>query len=133
MLARLEQLAERRASFAFETTLAGRALATHMARLRALGYDTNLMYLWLPSADLAVERVRRRVELGEHGVPEEMVRRRYERGLRNFDALYRPLATSWRVYDASVHGPPRLIAAGSGDEVRAVQDARLWRQITERR
>lgn len=131
-LDRIEVLVQRRADFAIESTLSGRSLAMLMRRLRvAEGYAVHLVYIWLPSADLAVERVRWRVAQGGHGVPEETIRRRHERGLRNFGDLYRPLATSWRAYNGSPAGPPRLIAAGSSGEVHLLQDEESWARITQ--
>lgn len=130
-LDRIELLVQRRADFALESTLSGRSLAMLLRRLRGEeGYDVHLVYLWLASVDVAVERVRWRTAQGGHGVLEETIRRRYERGLRNFGSLYRPLATSWRAYDASLAGSPRLIAAGSGVEVHVLQDEASWARIT---
>lgn len=131
MLARLRELARRRVSFAFETTLAGRAYAPWIASLLKNGYEFHVIFLWLPSADFAVERVRARVRLGGHAVPEETIRRRYASGLTNFLTVYRPLATTWRVYDNATRPVPRLIAAGRKRRVTTVKDRRMWQQITK--
>src|ERR687889_2455039 len=88
MLARLGDLARARRNFAFETTLATRSYAAFVAGLRREGYEFQLLYLYLRSAELAVERVRSRVRLGGHNVPAAVVRRRYESGARNFLTLY---------------------------------------------
>ena len=77
MLTRLSELAGGRGSFAFETTLASRTFAPWLRDLRASGYDVQLVFLWLPSADFAIERVADRVRSGGHNVPEETIRRRY--------------------------------------------------------
>ena len=129
MLARLRQLARQRVSFAFETTLANRLLARWLAGLVREGYKFHLLFLWLPSADFAVARVADRVRMGGHGVPEETIRRRYESGLRNFFRIYRPLATTWQIYDNSQAAPPRLIASGMGAATKRVLDRRTWDQI----
>lgn len=84
MLARLRELADRRVDFGFETTLAGRAYGGWIKELRRRGYSFHLIYLWLRNVDLAIKRVRRRVDLGGHDVPEETIRRRYRAGLVNF-------------------------------------------------
>ena len=111
MLARLRELTDRRISFAFESTLASRTLAPWLRDIRASGYDVQVVFLWLPSADFAIERVAGRVRAGGHNVPAETVRRRYRSGLGNFFSLYEPLASAWRFYDSS--GPtPRLVAEG---------------------
>ncbi|MCX5684105.1 MAG: AAA family ATPase [Planctomycetota bacterium] len=130
MLARLRELARRRESFAFETTMASRLLARWLAGLIAKGYRFHLVFLWLPSADMAVARVAERVRLGGHAVPEETVRRRYDVGLRNFLHLYRPLAESWRVYDNS-ETPARLVALGKGRAVTRVLDRSTWALIVQ--
>src|SRR3954471_1327464 len=81
MLERLHGLANRRESFAFETTLAARSYAPWLDELRRSGYEVRLYYFWLHSADLAVARVRLRVSQGGHDVPEATVRQRYRRSL----------------------------------------------------
>ena len=98
-------------SFAFETTLAGRNYARWIPQWRAAGYHVKLIFLSLPTADLAAARVATRVVQGGHDVPETVVRRRFDVGLRNFETLYQGLVNSWVLYDNS--GPtPRLLAAG---------------------
>jgi predicted ABC-type ATPase len=96
------------------------------------GWRFHLVFLWLPSADLAVARVAARVRMGGHSVPDAVIRRRYELGLRNFFPLYRPLAASWRMYDNSVCPQPRLIAAGEYDTVTLVAREATWRSIRRR-
>lgn len=130
MLRRLDVLARRRRSFGFETTLAGRSFALRIRSLRAAGYECHLVFLWLPSANFAVARVADRAQLGGHDVPEQTIRRRYRAGPRNFFGLYRPLTTTWRVYDNSID-EPRLIASGTGTQTLHVNDSELWRRIEE--
>ena len=131
MRARLRELAGRRADFAFESTLAGRTHAAWIRSLLRAGYDFHLVFLWLPSPELAVERVRSRVELGGHAVPEETVRRRYAAGLSNFFRVYRPLATTWRLYDSSRATGPRLVAAGRGAGAATVRDRMTWARMSK--
>lgn len=102
MLGRLHDLAEEGRDFAFETTLASRSYAGWLNRLRTdSGYRVNLIFLWLDSVDLAIERVAARVRSGGHAIPEETIRRRYDRGLKNFFELYLPVANLWSVRDTS--------------------------------
>src|SRR6516225_8899139 len=68
MLARLRELARQRSSFAFETTLASRSFAPWLKDLLATRYQFHLVFLWLPSPDLAVARVAARVREGGHDV-----------------------------------------------------------------
>ena len=131
MRARLRDLGARRATFAFETTLAGRTNATWIRSLLGVGYDFHLVFLWLASPELAVERVRSRVELGGHSVPEQTIRRRYAAGLRNFFTVYRPMATIWRLYDNSGTTGPRLVAAGRGSDPPSVRDHAIWVRMSK--
>jgi len=97
---------------AFETTtLAGRNFARAIEQWRSAGYHVSLIFLSLPSADLAVERVAERVRQGGHAVPEEDVRRRFDRGRAHFETLYKPLVDAWMLYDSS-GDVPVLIASG---------------------
>lgn len=127
MLAQLEALAKERADFAFETTLASRSFAPRLHDLQAAGYEVLLLFLWLPSADLAVLRVQERVLSGGHDVPASTVRRRFARGLHNFLHLYRELVDRWWCLDGS-RVPPPLVAEGDGATV-SVLAADTWQQV----
>ena len=131
MLRRLDVLASRRISFAFESTLASRGLVRRLDRLRAIGYSIHIVYLWLPSVEIAVARVAERVRAGGHDVPPEAVRRRFDRGRRNFFTLYLPLARIWRLYDASPFAGPRLIASGGAGRTTRIADAATWRTAAD--
>lgn len=108
MLERIEALARTRTNFGFETTLAGRSWLPLLQRYRDLGYRLHLFFLWLPSPELALHRVDERVQAGGHSVPEEVVRRRFTRGLQNFFRVYAPLMDAWLIFDSS-RKPPFLI------------------------
>jgi len=61
----------------------------------------HLYYLWLPSVELAISRVKERISRGGHGIPGKIVRRRFERSIRNFLQNYRDLAEEWILFDNS--------------------------------
>jgi predicted ABC-type ATPase len=132
MLQRLDELRTTGSNFAFETTLSGLWLRRTIASLHASGYATRLVYVWVPDPDVSVARVRTRVLMGGHDVPEEDVRRRYYRSLRNFERVYRGMVTSWWVYDARrpvAAEAPLLIAHGSGDTSWEIHDRDAWERI----
>lgn len=129
MLERLHFLAKERVNFAFETTLSSRTFAPWIDGLRQKGYDCHSVFLWLPSPEFAIARVQERVRMGGHNVPEDIVRRRYRSGIRNFFNLYQPLTESWRFYNNSDPAGPRMIAAGSGKEVQIIEDLQIWNAI----
>jgi len=129
MLARLKELASRKRDFAFETTMASRSFAPWLRGLMVEGYLLHLVFLWLSSPEMAVARVSARVRDGGHDVPEETIRRRYSRGIRNFLHLYRPMATTWRVYDNSSVQGPRLVARGRAGSEEEVLLEDQWQRI----
>lgn len=132
MLERLKYLAKNSASFAFETKLATRSFAPWLRRLRnEEGYHVNLAFLWVPSPEFAIRRVAQRVRGGGHYVEDLVVRRRYVFGLKNFFNLYQPVATSWRMYNNSLRGGPRLVARGRGGTISAIQDQAVWDRIVK--
>ena len=134
MLTRMHELADSRASFAFETTLASRTFAPWIASLLSQGYHFHLVYFWLPSPEMAIERVEARVRSGGHFVPTATIERRYLGGIRNFFELYQPLATSWRIYNNMDRSGAKLIASGGAERKQRVYRAKEWkiiRQIAE--
>jgi predicted ABC-type ATPase len=128
MLERIAELVAEGADFAFETTLASRHYARRIKEWKTPGYQFHLVFLWLPSAEVAINRVRDRVRRGGHHVPDHTVRNRYRVGLSNFFRLYRPLADTWRFFDNTAKTGPRLIAFGTL-ESQEVFDQSLWEQI----
>jgi predicted ABC-type ATPase len=128
-LKRLTELAAKRVNFAFETTLASRSFAPWLEKLTASGYRAHLMFLALPNAESAIERVGTRVRLGGRNIPEDVIRRRFAAGLRNFFRLYRPIATSWLFYDNSSPVRPTLLAEGIGRNQVNVVDQRLYERF----
>lgn len=115
--------------FAVETTLSGRAYARRIRYWQAKGYRVAIVYLRLPSAEYAVERVAQRVTEGGHDIPEAVVHRRFGRSWTNFRDLYREVADEWLVYDSSVR-PPLLIEESPGWQ--GVREPRAAARSTER-
>lgn len=131
MLDRLKELASEKADFAFETTLASRSFAPWLGELKRSGYQTHLLFLWLPSAEMAIARVESRVQRGGHHVPDDVVRRRYDAGPRNFFALYRPIVDTWRLFDNSRSEGYELIAHESGEDSLNVENEVIWQTLVE--
>lgn len=110
MLRRVHELARERSTFAFESTLASRSFHQFLVRLKADGYRVLVFYVALMSPELAVARVEHRVRMGGHDVPEDIVRRRFHRSLKNLFELYLPIADRWRVFDNSTGTKPTKVA-----------------------
>lgn len=111
MIEEINRLFLRRESFAFETTLSGMMWIKKIFSWKQAGYNITIIFLALPDADMAVHRVAARVKQGGHNVPEETIRRRFIKGLRNFQEIYATLVDAWSLYDNSVN-PPVLLSAG---------------------
>lgn len=89
MLEMIDACVRRGESFAFETTLSGRGYARMIPRWQEQGYWIKLLFLRLPSPEAAIARVKQRVEMGGHNIPEKDIRRRFDAGRRNLEDLYR--------------------------------------------
>ncbi len=101
MLTRIDDLLESGVDFAFETTLATRSYVNTVKKAQEKGYFVTILYFWLSSPELAVERVRIRVKEGGHDIPEQTIRRRYILGISNMFNLYIPIANYWMFIDNS--------------------------------
>lgn len=108
MLDQIHEHVRKGESFAFETTMSGRIYLQLIPSWQTQGYIVKLFFLQLPSSEMAVARVRQRVAAGGHNVPEEVIWRRFDAGLRNFEQLYKPLVDEWVLYDNSGEEPIRL-------------------------
>ena len=130
MLERMDQLVATRTAFAFETTCAGRGHAALIRRFRREGYRVTLLFFWLPSPDLAIARVARRVAEGGHDIPSQIILRRYAAGLRNLLELYWPRADDGAIFDGE-SSPARLIIEKRAGAI-TLHDPDLWRRVQER-
>jgi predicted ABC-type ATPase len=128
MLERLKYLQTIGADFAFETTLAARSFAPFLSQCKKQGYVVHVLYFWLDSPELAIQRVARRVLSGGHSIPEETIRRRYERGRSNLIELYLPLADSWMVFDSS-RDEPELVGQLLPSSPQIIHNQVTWEQI----
>lgn len=128
MLMKFKYLLERQQDFAIETTLATRTLLKMAQKAQRAGYTVTLLYFWLNSPELAVERVRARVEAGGHDIPEETIRRRYQVGIDYFFHYYAPMCERWILADNS-QIPFRVIAQGTKDEVISINDEATYTKI----
>jgi predicted ABC-type ATPase len=131
MLKRLHDLAAQRESFAFETTLASRSFAPFVRKLKRDRYKFHLIFLWLATPDLVKARVAQRVAAGGHDISDEIIERRYRRGIENFFHVYQALADEWRLYDNSRSFSPTLIASGKRRKVIRVEDIDIWKSIRQ--
>ena len=101
MIAKTRYLLKKRLDFGIETTLATRTILKTVQMAQEAGYTVTLLYFWLNSPELAIERVKARVEAGGHNIPEETIRRRYVVGIDYFFHDYAPICERWILADNS--------------------------------
>jgi len=131
MLERIHDLIESKQTFAFESTMASKGFLKILDHCKMLGYDINLLYIWVQDYELAVERVNYRVKSGGHFIPEDTVIRRYFRSMRNFLDNYSLLANRWSLCDNS-YIEPTIIAQKYIDAPNIeIIDTTLWQKFHE--
>ncbi len=127
MLMKINYLLERQANFAIETTLATRSLLQIVRQAKARGYETTVLYFWLNSPELAIQRVRERVVSGGHNIPDAVVRRRYVMGLQYLFDTYIPEMDRWVLTDNSK--PPFTVVAEGSDGLTYIKDNEKYQLI----
>lgn len=95
--------------------MSGRAFARAIPKWRAVGYEVNLYFLRLPNPEGSIKRVASRVREGGHHIPEDVIRRRFDKGLENLHCVYKNLVDHWSIYDNSQRHP-MLLASGKNQK-----------------
>ncbi|MCZ8090971.1 MAG: zeta toxin family protein [Flavobacterium sp.] len=121
MLERIETLLKSNENFAFETTLSTKTYKQKLLQAKANGFKVKLLFFWLPTIEMAINRVAIRVSEGGHNIPTEVIARRYSRGIENLFKIYIPLCDDWAVFDNSDE-TPELIAEGVNSEIIIAKD-----------
>lgn len=124
MLQRIKQLVSAQADFAFETTLSTKSYVSFIKYAQSQGYKITLLYFWLSSPQMAIDRVAKRVSLGGHYIPDDTVERRYYRGIKNLLFLYIPVCNDWILID-NQDAEPTLIAHGI-NSIKTIINPDIW-------
>ena len=127
LLQRWHELANRKVSFGFETTLSGRTYTAMLSAARANGYTIEIHYLWVSRVSICLRRVRNRVKKGGHSVPEADIRRRYPASIRNFFSLYLPLADEAALWNVSEE--PSQVVANWEQKNIIIHDRKTYERI----
>ncbi len=128
MYKRIKELIAAHETFAMETTLATRSGINLIREAQKEGYYVTLLYFWLNTPDLAVERVKMRIAQGGHSIPETTIRRRYEAGIHNLFELYIPICDYWMITDNSM-SPMTIIAKGFKDEKKEIYNMNVFTKL----
>ena len=97
MLQRIDELLDLKVDFAIETTLTTKSYVNTIETAKRNGYNVTLLYFWLKDVELAIERVRTRVSEGGHNIPDDVVKRRYKKGLSNLLNTLIGICNYWAV------------------------------------
>ena len=130
-LARFDQLLSQQTSFVAETTLSSLTLQKRLKKARLAAYRIQIIFISLPNSDLAVERVKQRVKLGGHDIPETTIRRRFVRSIKNFDGIYLSLSDTAVLLDGKMKQPGRIARWNSG-VLTQVNDTVCFAQYLDR-
>jgi predicted ABC-type ATPase len=129
MLRRVRELISHRVGFTWETTMSGRTATNWLRPAREAGYVLKAYFLWVRDPATTISRIRQRVVEGGHNIPEDVSRRRFFKTIQNFFTVYRPLMTSWKLFQNELPGP-RLLAVEKHDRL-VVRDTRQFAQILQ--
>lgn len=130
VLEQIKKYSKNGLDFGFETTMAGVTHLKHFKLLKEKGYKVCVFFLWIPSSQLAVERVKDRVAQGGHNVPTKDIKRRFERSISNFFKQYRLLTDKWILFD-NAEAKPKIIARKNNSNTEII-NRNLFESITEK-
>jgi predicted ABC-type ATPase len=129
MLSRINHLLEAGETFAFETTLATKSYKNLLLKAKEVGYETFLIFIYLNSPNLAVQRVKTRVEEGGHNIPQDTIIRRYSNGLKNLFKIYLAIIDEWIFIDNS-QNESKIVAEGNSLNYN-ILDEKIWGLISK--
>lgn len=127
VLEQIKEYSESNVDFGFETTMSGVTYLKYFKILKEKGYNLNIFFLWINSAQLAIARVKDRVAEGGHNVPVEDIKRRFERSINKFFYEYRLLADQWILFN-NAETIPKIIARKQNAHVEII-DQKLFAKI----
>ena len=128
MLSRIHELMIAGVDFAFETTLATRSYVSLVKKAQQVGYKVTLLFIWLDSPQVAIQRVADRVAEGGHNISEDVIVRRYRRGIFNLMNLYKPICDGWIIVN-NKSVVPELIAKGTFSGENIIENHYIWDTI----
>jgi predicted ABC-type ATPase len=126
MLKRIDLLINENVDFAIETTLSSKNHLKTISKAKEAEYEITLLFFYLNSVELAKERVKIRVSKGGHNIPENVIERRYIRGLENF-WKYKSLANNWYFYDNSENEP--ILVCDGKNELTNIKNQDIYNLI----
>lgn len=125
MLQRIQELLTEREDFAFETTLATKSFKNTITSAQKIGYEVTLIFFWLDSEQLAIDRVKNRILEGGHSIPIDVIRRRYHAGLKNLFDNYLEKVDNALIFDNSNSTPDLVAEIKAGNRMQIFNEAKF--------
>lgn len=95
---RFDDYLENQRSVLVESTLSGLSLQKNLLKAKEKNFDITILFVYLDSPELCIERVAARVAKGGHHVPAADIKRRFKRANHNFWNVYKNLADDWSLF-----------------------------------
>ncbi|WP_396150736.1 zeta toxin family protein [Flavobacterium sp.] len=128
MLHRINELLLQNENFAFETTLSTKSYKNKVLEAKNKNYNVTLLFFWLKNPKLAKERVKTRVLEGGHNIPQDVIERRYTKGIKNLFDIYIPITDQVLIFDNS-EGKHQLIAEKSSTDELNILDEHKFNEL----
>jgi predicted ABC-type ATPase len=122
MLNRIEFLLNSREDFAIETTLATKSYVSLVKKAQATGYKVSLIFIWLNTPEHSIQRVASRVSKGGHNIPNEVIKRRFERGRHNLHHIYIPICDFYTIITTD-NGLPEQVKTREAGQITVAIDS----------
>lgn len=127
------ELLEKSESLIVESTLSGLSLHKWIEKGRKLNFIVKILFIYLPSPELCVQRIAARVTKGGHSVPEADIKRRFPRANQNFWHVYKDLADEWSLF---YNAGDNIFQVAGGDQIGEIilDEARFeeWKEMVKR-
>ena len=127
MLEEIESHISLRQTFCIETTLATRSYLSLIKKVHLINYEVVLLFFYLPSAEMAIERVALRVSKGGHNIPLDVIERRYKSGIQNLKKFIE-IVDRWYIYNNS-KSPAEKIAEGEFRKQIKIINFEIWERL----
>jgi predicted ABC-type ATPase len=131
MLKRIDELLDKQVDFAIETTLATKSYKSLIERAKEKNYHITLLFFWLSSSQMAVQRVASRVEKGGHHIPTDVIHRRYERGIKNLFEIYLDICDKVSIFDSTNQKLELLARKRLSSELEIIKENKILSMKTK--
>ena len=120
LMIQLNDALAKKQSVVLESTISGKYHEGVIEKFQKAKYEVIFVYVFLDSLEQNLARIKQRVELGGHNVPEDAVKRRFYRSVKNFWSVCK-LVDKWELYYNGENNY-ELIARGKGEMLEIIDD-----------